>query len=278
MKKALNQWCFPKGTDLETIFQLCEMYSYDGVELNLEDAGELGITLASSERDLLSIRKNADAHGLELKSLSTGLYWNTPLTHPDEEKRKIAQRILKRQLEVANLLEMDAVLVVPGLVDAQTSYATAYKRSFDSISELVPVAESYGVKIAVENVWNKFLLSPLEMRSFIDSFGSAAVGAYFDIGNVLQFGYPEHWIEILKHRIVKVHVKDFSTQVGNIQGFVPLLAGDINWASVKQSLDDISYNDYITAELTPYSSHPEVLVEHTAVAIDKIFGLGGLKS
>lgn len=279
MKKALNQWCFPEGTDLETVFKLSETCAYDGVELNLYDANGVGITLASADSDLVQIRKAAQAHGLELKSLSTGLYWTAPLTHPETDIRQRAKNILKKQLEVAHLLEMDAVLVVPGIVDQHTAYEDAYQRSYESIAELVPLAESYGVKIAIENVWNKFLLSPIEMRDFIDSFGSSAIGAYFDVGNVLQFGYPEQWIQTLAHRIVKVHVKDFSTKVGNIQGFVPLLAGEVRWDLVKSALVDVSYNDYITAELTPFGVHPEVLVQNTADAINQIFDLqGGLQS
>lgn len=276
MKKALNQWCFPEGTSLETIFHLSEKYGYDGVELNLYNSGETGITLESDTKDVQSIRKQAASYGLELKSLSSGLYWGASLTDSDDSVREKAKSILKKQLEVAHDLEMDAILVVPGLVNEHVTYHDAFSRSFQSIEPFVSLAEDYGVKIGIENVWNKFLLSPLEMMAFIDSFNTPFVASYFDVGNVLQFGYPEHWIENLNHRIVKVHIKDFSNSVGNIHGFVPLLSGDVDWKNVFHALKTIGYEDYVTAELSPYAFNPEVLVANTANAINQIFDMGGL--
>ncbi len=273
MKKALNQWCFPEGTSLDTIFSLSEKYGYDGVELNLSNPGETGLTLENNPNEVQSIRKRAESYGLELRSLSSGLYWGASLTDPDEVVREKAKGILKKQLEVAHDLEMDTILVVPGLVSDQVNYQEAYSRSQHSIEPFVSVAEAYGVKIGIENVWNKFLLSPLEMKAFIDSFNSPFVAAYFDVGNVLQFGYPEHWIDILSHRIVKVHVKDYSNSVGNINGFVPLLSGDVDWENVSSALKTIGYEDYITAELSPYPFNQEIMVAHTASAINQIFDL-----
>ncbi len=124
------------------------------------------------------------------------------------------------------------------------------------------------VVIAIENVWNKFLLSPLEMRDFIDSFKSNAVGAYFDVGNVLLIGYPEQWIRILGHRIKRVHVKDFKRSVGTVEGFVDLLEGDVDFTAVKEALADIGYDGYLTAELLPFTpGRPE----KTARAMKEIF-------
>jgi hexulose-6-phosphate isomerase len=126
------------------------------------------------------------------------------------------------------------------------------------------------VAIGIENVWNKFLLSPLEMARYIDELNSDFAKAYFDVGNVLQFGYPEQWIRILGKRINKVHVKDFSTKVGNITGFVPLLAGDVNWPAVVEALEEIGYDDVITAELSPYTIGPKQLPIDTARHMDVI--------
>jgi hexulose-6-phosphate isomerase len=132
----------------------------------------------------------------------------------------------------------------------------------------VPTAEKIGVTIAVENVWNKFLLSPLEMRGFIDSFKSKRVGAYFDVGNVLLTGYPEQWIKILGKRIKRIHIKDFKKSVGTVDGFVDLLKGDVDFTAVKKALAAIGYKGYVTAEMIPYSpGRPE----RTARAMKKIF-------
>jgi hexulose-6-phosphate isomerase len=126
------------------------------------------------------------------------------------------------------------------------------------------------VYIGIENVWNKFLLSPLEMRNFIDEVGSGYVGSYFDVGNVLQYSYPEYWIEILGKRIKKVHIKDFDTSIGNINGFKPLLQGDVNWRKVVKALMDVEYDSFITAELSPYKTCPEQLVYDTSRHMDEI--------
>lgn len=124
------------------------------------------------------------------------------------------------------------------------------------------------MKLGIENVWNKFLLSPLEMRDFIDSFGSAAVGSYFDAGNVLLTGYPEHWISILAQRIVRVHVKDFKKSVGTAAGFVDMLEGDVDFQAVRTALERIGYDGYVTAEMLPYEpGRPE----KTAAAMKKLF-------
>lgn len=275
MKKALNQWCFPAGTEIETLLSISKKYGFDGLELNLDEPGNPGLTLESDEHSTSLVKRSADNAGIELKSLSTGLYWTSPFTHEDDSVRDKAQSILRRQLEIAHLMEMDVILVVPGIVNERTSYKDAYTRSFKSIEPLVRTAESYGVTIGIENVWNKFLLSPLEMRDFIDSFTSPFVASYFDVGNVLQFGYPEDWIRILDKRIAKVHIKDFSTSVGNISGFVPLLSGDVDWGRTRAALEDIQYDDYVTAELSPYDLHDDLLAAHASTAINRIFDLGG---
>jgi hexulose-6-phosphate isomerase len=121
-------------------------------------------------------------------------------------------------------------------------------------------------------VWNKFLLSPLEMRDFVDASGDGAY-AYFDAGNVLVSGYPEHWIDILGGRICKVHVKDFNRKIGNITGFVDLFAGDVNFANVMAALRRVKYDGFITAEVSAYNAAPELLLQNVSAAMDKMFSL-----
>lgn len=264
MKTAVNQWCFPEGTPLETVFTKSRDAGLDGVELNLYEAGSVGLTMETTVAEADAIRRLASAHDIELKSLSTGLLWGAPLSDPNPDLRAKGRQIVAKQLELAAALEMDAILVVPGAVNSNVPYEVCYERSQAELAELVKTAERLGVRIGIENVWNKFLLSPIDMARYIDDFASNCVGAYFDVGNVLQFGFPEQWIRYLGHRIVKVHVKDFSTAVGNITGFVPLLAGDVNWAAVRGALKDVGYDDYLTAEVSPYRQYPGSLIADTA--------------
>ena len=147
-------------------------------------------------------------------------------------------------------------------------YDVCYERATEAVRRLVPIAEQLGVALSLENVWNKFLLSPLEMRDFIDGFKSDMVGSYFDAGNVLQTGYPDQWIRILAGRIKRVHIKDFKKSVGTVDGFVDLLEGDVDLAGVKNCLDDIGYDGYVTAEVLPYEPGR---VEKTAAAMKQFF-------
>jgi L-ribulose-5-phosphate 3-epimerase len=156
-------------------------------------------------------------------------------------------------------------------------YETAYRHATAFLKAALQRAEKSGVTLGIENVWNKFLLSPLEMRSFLDQFGSERIGAYFDVGNALATGYPEHWIDILGKRIVRVHFKDYRRAVGSIDGFCDLLSGDVNWPAVTGALRAAGYDGWIAAEMIPpvpfYKHAPEVLIHNTSRAMDAIFSL-----
>ncbi len=173
-------------------------------------------------------------------------------------------------IDAAKILHTDAILVVPGVVNERVSYSKAYKRSQDALKALAKKAEESKVYIGIENVWSKFLLSPLEMRKFIDEIGSPYVRFYFDVGNVLAFSYPEHWIEVLGDYIVRVHIKDFDTSIGNIRGFKNLFEGDVNWPAVIGALRKANYEGYLTAELSPYRTHPEMLAYDASKRLDFI--------
>ncbi|MFC0470396.1 sugar phosphate isomerase/epimerase family protein [Halalkalibacter kiskunsagensis] len=268
--KGINQWCYPDGTPLEKVFEYSKEAEFDAVELNLNPVGGIGLTMETTASEAQDIRKLASSYDLTLKSLSTSLLWKFPLSSPDEEVRRQGKNVVIKQLELANIMGMDSVLVVPGAVSSETSYSDCYERSQNELKEVLEVAERFSVKIGIENVWNKFLLSPLEMARYIDELGSEYAKAYFDVGNVLQFGFPEQWIKTLGDRITKIHVKDFNTKVGNITGFVPLLAGDVNWPAVKKALDEIGYTDTITAEISPYASSPKQAAIDTANQMDII--------
>lgn len=284
MKKSISYWSFPgvlegkPQLDLRGCMKKAKEAGFEGIELAVAEAGEL--TLNSSKEEIKKITQTAKDVGIELSSLATGLLWDYSLTSSDGKTREKAKDIVRRMLELASYLGMDTVLVIPGTVDVffkpdaeVVPYDLAYERSLEALKECVPTAERYKVSIGIENVWNKFLLSPLELRDFINKIGSPYLGAYFDVGNSLLTGYPEHWIRVLGKRIKKVHIKDFKTAVGNVNGFVDLLEGDVNWAEVMKALEEIGYDGWLTAEiLPPYSQHPEALLYNTSKSMDFILG------
>lgn len=269
MLKSINHWAFPKDMPLESVFEHARLAGYDAIELNMGPEGAIGPNLASTVAELKAIRLLAESQGIALRSLSCGLMWDHSLSAPQEDIRRSGQEIVTKQLQAAHELEMDTILTVPGYcLDDATSYELLEQRSVESIGSLLPLAERLGVTLAVENVWNKFLLSPTEMAGYVDGFGSSAIGVYFDIGNAMLYGHPEQWIRILGSRIKKVHMKDFRRAVGNGQGFVPLLAGDVKWPIVMEALRSIGYEDTITAEVGAYSAYPLQAVYDTARHLD----------
>ncbi|SMF80951.1 hexulose-6-phosphate isomerase [Paenibacillus uliginis N3/975] len=272
MLKGINQWGFPEGTSLDELFHHAKLAGYDAVELNLNPFGGIGLTMESTPDEAEAILALATKHGIKLRSLSTSLLWRAPLSATDPAVRAEGAAIVTKQIELASLLGLDTILVVPGVVNADNPYDECYNQSQDEIRKLLPIAEQHGVYIGIENVWNKFLLSPLEMNRYIDELDSPMAAVYFDVGNILQYGYPEQWIRILGHRIKKVHVKDFNTNIGNGAGFVPLLSGNVNWREVRRALHEISYNDTLTAELSPYAADPFQMAYDTSRQLDIIIG------
>lgn len=277
MKKGINIWSFP-DMPLANCFELARDAGFEGVEVGLLAEGE--VSLKSTEGDLLRVKESAKNSGIELYSVATGLYWDYWLTADSEKERREAKDIVKRHLAVAKALGCESILVVPGSVNADfaapgkvVDYLDAYERSLEAFMELRSDAEAAGVNIGIENVWNKFLTSPIEMRDFIDKIGSDFVGSYLDIGNVLFNGYPEHWVRILSHRIKKVHFKDYRIAAGGLHGFVDLLAGDVNYPAVMAALSEVGYDGWVSAEMIPnYKYHTEAIIYNTSLAMDKILG------
>lgn len=259
--------------------ELAVKAGFDAIELTVTEEDELHID--STKEDIRKVRKLADDVGIEISSLMTLLFWDYSLTSSNDKTRVKARSIVKRMLQFASYLDVDTILVVPGAVDVffkpdagVVPYEVAHKRSLDALQECAEIAEKYKVTIGIENVspWNKFLLSPLEMRDFIDKIGSKYVGCYFDVGNAMLTGYPEHWIRILGERIKKVHIKDFKLAIGNVNGFCSLLEGDVNWAGVIKALEEIGYNDYLVAEAAHPKDNAEAFLRNTSTSMDFILG------
>jgi len=277
MKKGISIWSFAES-DIKECFRLAKDAGFDGVEVALAMDGP--VTMDSTKEEMQALKALAESMGLELYSVASGLYWTYNYTSANADNRAKAKEITKKQLEIASWLGCDTILVVPGAVNVAfepgneiVEYDAAYERALEALKELAPVAEAYKVSIGVENVWNKFLLSPMEMADFIDKVGSDYVGSYFDVGNVLYIGYPEHWIKILNNRIKKVHFKDYRKQAGDLHGFVDLLSGEVNWPAVMEQFAKIGYDGWVTAEmLPPYTYYPETILYNTSNAMDKIIG------
>ena len=277
MKISANYWIFDGGLDgslpIGSAMEQTSKLGFEAIELGIASQGVL--THNTTQAECEEIVREAEKHGLEISGVASGESWTTSPTANDEDVRKKIINFTQKALQVTQWLGTDAYLFVPGAVEVfflpETEvipYDVCYQRASEAISQLVPVAEKLGVAIAVENVWNKFLLSPLEMREFIDNFNTSQVGVYFDVGNVLLTGYPDQWIHILGSRIKRVHIKDFKRSVGTADGFVDLLEGDVDFEAVKKALSEINYDGYVTAEMIPFTpGRPE----KTAAAMKEIF-------
>jgi len=246
---------------------------FDAIELAI--AGKGVLTHQATQTQCEDIVAIAQKIGIEISSVASGESWTCSPTANDPDTRNRIIEFTHKALQITKWLGTDAYLFVPGAVDVfflpdaeVIAYDVCYQRACEALRQILPNAEEAGVAICIENVWNKFLLSPLEMRNFIDSFNSEMVGAYFDVGNVLLTGYPEQWIRILGERIKRVHVKDFKRSIGTAEGFVDLLEGDVNFQTVKEALADIGYDGYVTAELLPFETGRP---KKTAQAMKKIF-------
>jgi L-ribulose-5-phosphate 3-epimerase len=277
MKTSMSYWCLQGGLEgqkpIAEAIQEVKDLGFDAIELAIQSSGVL--TPEISEQECREIVTLAHKTGLEISSLASGESWGSSPTASSPAVRQKIIDFTRKSLQVANWLGADAYLFVPGAVDVffdpyaeVVAYDVCYDRAHEAVSALLPTAEAQGVAVCIENVWNKFLLSPLEMKSFIDSFSSSQVGSYFDVGNVLAFGYPDQWIRILGKRIRRVHIKDYKIAAGGADGFCDLLEGDVNFPAIKQALAEIGYDGYVTAEILPFApGRPQ----KTADAMQSIF-------
>lgn len=191
--------------------------------------------------------------GLVVASVCNVKHWGSPLSSPDPAVRQAGMDAMVVAMEDAKAYGTDTVLLVPGIVNKEVTYAQCWDRSTACIRELLPEAKKLGVNIAIENVWNGFLLSPLEAVRYVDQFDSPRVGFYFDVGNILDYGWPDQWIDILGERILRIHIKDYSKEWakngGKGTGFnVPLAEGDNDWTSIMRALRENYTHEWLTIE------------------------------
>lgn len=203
---------------------------------------------ATDPREAEEIKKAVDDAKIKILSVMNQAHWEFPLSSEDSAVIKKSMDGMKTSLDNAKLWGADAVLLVPAVVNAQTSYNDAWARSQKHIHELIPLAQERKVVIALEEVWNKFLLSPREFAQYVDEFKSPWVKAYLDVGNMVLFGYPQDWIRTLGKRIVKIHLKDFHRERAGYK-WVNLGEGDVDWPEVRKALAEVGYSGTVTAEL-----------------------------
>jgi len=243
IKKAVKIGMVAGKRPLVEKFKLLKSLGFDGVEMDSPNS--------LSRDEVLRARDEAE---LPIHGVVDSMHWRETLSHPIPAVRQRGLEGLKTALRDSKEYGGTTVLLVPAVVNAEVSYDEAYERSQQEIRKALPLAENLGIKICFENVWNQFLLSPLETARYIDEFDSPFVGAYFDVGNVVNYGWPEQWIRILGKRIVKLDIKEYSRKrrdaEGPYRGFdVELGEGDCNWPAVMAALREIEYTGWGTAEV-----------------------------
>jgi hexulose-6-phosphate isomerase len=238
IKKAVEFSMLPKALSIGDAFQLAHDCGFEEIECPTTPEQ------ARAEEMLAASKKT----GLRIHSVMNQAHWSSPLSSPDPAVVEKSLEGMRMSLNNAKLWGADTVLLVPAVVNAEVSYAQAWERSQRQIRKLIPIAQESKVIIGIEEVWNKFLLSPLEFARYIDSFESPYVKAYFDVGNVAISGYPQDWIRVLGKRIVKLHIKDFKFEK-NVASWVGLKEGQIDWHAVHAALEEIKYKGTASVEL-----------------------------
>jgi L-ribulose-5-phosphate 3-epimerase len=238
MKKAVLVEMLPQKMSYRDRFQLARDVGFEAVEAQT----------VKGQREAETIKKAADETKIRIHSVMNMDHWEYPLSSPDPATVEKSIEGMKTSLHNAKLWGADAVLLVPAVVTPQVTYKQAWERSQRQVRRLIPLAEELKVVIAIEEVWNKFLLSPVEFARYVDEFKSPWVRTYFDVGNVLLFGFPEDWIKTQAERIVKVHLKDFKRKEEGY-AWVNLGEGDVDWPAVRKAFADVGYTGYVTTEL-----------------------------
>jgi hexulose-6-phosphate isomerase len=243
IRKAVKLGMVQVEGSLEQKFALLAEIGFDGVELDSPSDLDTGDVVAAKR-----------ATGLEIPGVVDSVHWSKPLSHPDEGIRAEGRAGLETALRECKAYGGTTALLVPAVVNKGVGYDAAWERSTEEIRKVLPLAEELDVKIAIENVWNGFLLSPLEAARYVDQFESEHIGWYFDVGNIVNYGWPEQWIRILGHRILKLDVKEYSRKKRNDEGLwkgfqVEIGDGDCDWPAVRAALDEIGFEGWATAEV-----------------------------
>ena len=283
MKKSINLWAFPypDRMTLRECLQLAKDAGFDGIELNYDLESDL--SPKSGTKEFQAIRKMADEIGIEISGLCSFLFWPYPLSSNDAAKRARGLELAQKMTQAAHDVGTENLLVVPGAVhipwrDDHDPVANDIcdQRAKEAITTLLPLAEKLDIHLNMENIFfNGYLMTPMEMNSFVDDFASKHVQVHFDTGNIMEYQFPEHWARILGKRTKNIHLKEF-TKKGtdhSLECFRPLLDGTTNWPAVMEALDATGYDGYLTFEyFHPYQHYPEALIYQTSDSLDRLLG------
>ncbi len=282
-KKSINLWAFPypHQMTLEQCLKLAKAAGFDGIELNYDLDSELSPKSGTAE--FTQIRKMAEKIGIAISGMCSFLFWPYPLTAHDPARSAKGLELAGKIAEAAHDLGTENVLVVPGAVHIpwRTDYDpvpndVCEKRAKEAVRKLIPAAEKLKVHLNMENIFfNGFLMTPMEMNAFVDSFQSEYVHVHFDTGNIMEYQFPEHWIPILGKRIRNVHLKEYTKKGADhsLEAFRPLLDGTTNWPAVLEAFDQTGYRGYLTFEyFHAYQHWPEALVYQTGDSLDRMLG------
>lgn len=267
LKRGIMWGCVPGSMSVMDKFKMILVAGFEGIEID-----------GSMVR--AEVLKARDATGLLIPTVVCARHWTHSISDPNPAVRQAGLESLQTALRDAKEYGSSSVLFVPAVVKKDVSYQQAWLRSQAELKKAVPLAEDLGVKIAIENVWNNFLLSPLEAARYIDEFDSPALVWHFDVGNCISIGWPEHWIQVLGKRIHKLHIKEYSRKKQNEEGMhkgfeVEYLQGDNDWPTVMRALDEVGYKGWGTAEPAYRPAGVEGLARLKQVAhfLDKIYAL-----
>jgi L-ribulose-5-phosphate 3-epimerase len=283
VRKSINLWAFPypQRMNLRECLQLAKDAGFDGIELNYDLENDL--SPKSGAKEYAAIRKLADQIGIQISGLCSFLFWPYPLTSNDESKRTRGLELAGLIGQAAHDLGVENVLVVPGAVHIPwrndhepVPNDVCERRAREAVGQLLKQAAKLKVSLNMENIFfNGFLMTPMEMNAFADSFGDERCGIHFDTGNISMFQHAEHWVPILGKRTRNIHFKEF-TKKGtdfSLEAFRPLLDGTTNWPAVMDALDAVGYTGFVTFEyFHPYPHYPEALVYQTSDSLDRIIG------
>jgi hexulose-6-phosphate isomerase len=267
MRKGICWGSLPGATPKAKL-ELAKGAGFAAVELgNLSENGLVTPQMTDAEVKALRplFQETVPVHGMY-----AGDAWKIPLTDNDTAVRQRGLDLMYRSIDVGRMLGMSSLLIVPGIVTDEVSYDAAYDRAQEALRKLAERNRGSGLVMGVENVGNRMLLSPLEMARVLDEIGDPDLGAYFDVGNILGYGYPDQWIRILGQRIKRIHVKD--RRAGPTGGGAPLLAGDVPWGRVMAALREIGYDSYLTAELPVFKEHSDEGVRQISRSLDALIG------
>jgi hexulose-6-phosphate isomerase len=283
MKKSINLWAFPypDRMTLRECLQLAKNAGFDGIELNYDLENDLSPKAGTKE--FHAIRKMADEIGIAISGLCSFLFWPYPLSSNDASKRARGIELAGRMAQAAHDLGVENLLVVPGAVHIPwrndhepVPNDVCDRRAREAVGMLLRDAERLKVCLNIENIFfNGYLMTPMEMNAFVDSFSSPWVRVHFDTGNISMFQHAEHWVPILGQRIKNIHFKEF-TKKGtdfSLETFRPLLDGTTHWPAVMEALDGVGYRGYVTFEyFHPYQHYPEALVYQTSDSLNRMLG------